>query len=153
MESNLVKFVIFLPEEVVGWLEVRPPQFPAASALDVLLSLVPCLTDENNFDVETLVEVHTDYLIEFFYNYALESEHYSIEEYEDFFRGIYLEAQSLISKLSLEVSNREDDLIKYRLQTLAVTKDCRSALVVIDKRTKSPFYEGDYKYINYGSSI
>lgn len=147
MINDSVTTTILLPYTVIDWLNDRPPCLLAETILDISFSLAQCMTEEENFDVEMLVEGHMDYLFEEFLECASEAERDRIEEYESFFIGFYHATQSLFVTLELDEARRGDDIIRFRINTLRVDIARQIAVVTLNKDARSLFFEGAFDYL------
>ena len=138
-----------LPPDVRDWIQMRPPCLAREEVLDILFGLAQFISQEDNFDIEQVVEEHSDFLLESFLSEATEAEREQIEEYDTFFREVYLPASCLLDVLDIGGAKSTDLLVQSRLDTLEVSRDCVWSIVTIGKNILSHLARGDLDYLRY----
>ena len=149
MMTELIRMRISIPLTVRDWLESRPPSLPADIALEYLIDLSQHFPFEIDYDIESLVETYSDFLLDEARFHMTEEEFEHMNEYSDFFREIYYPATSLFTAIGLDNLQRNDWLIRLRLSVLMLTRDYRTAVLQVIENLLSHVGSGEFNYLRY----
>ena len=147
--TDLTRMRISIPLTVRDWLESRPPSLPADTALEYLIDLAQHFPFETEYDIESLVETYSDFLLDEARFHMTEEEFEYMNEYSDFFREIYYPATSLFTAIGLDNLQRNDWLIRLRLSVLMLTRDYRTAILQVVENILSHVGSGEFNYLRY----
>lgn len=144
--EHLIRFCLPIPPDVIDWLDSSPPSIARDFQLDVLIALAQYLTEEDDFDVESLVDNFQDYLIEEFRNNQPYEQHDELYQYETYFADVYLMASNLMTKWELKHYPRTYPLRRCRITTGRICRETNLAALVIDPSVTSLFYDGEFDF-------
>ena len=148
--DNIQHFCMRLPFAIQDWLGDKPPSIADDYLVDILIALAQCLSEEDAFEVESLVDTFHDYIVEEFRVIEPSFEPEDLWSYETFFADLYMMAQTLCAQWELAFHPKDHILRRCRLTTGAVRKDIGLVMLTVDERANSLYYDGEFDYLRLG---
>lgn len=152
-DEEIKHFCLRLPQTVQDWLDESPPTLDDDYSMEVAMSLAQCLSQENTFEVESLVDCFHEYLVEEYTMTTPSGDDTFIWNHERFFADLYMVAATLCADWELPHYHPSHPLIRCRLNAHAVRRDYGMVLITLDERSESLFYSGEFDYLREGEKI